>query len=204
MGRKTIVTVVAATMMFGLVTTFGAGAAVAKGGSPGTFSGSTKCSVAGKLTFTPPLTGLNNGTSEAKVSATLSKCTHATHGKITLTGGHLKGLVGFVSPDNCTDVAINHVLPTLSGGSVAWSPTAEVTASSGISYPSGVAGVVTVNGVTFLQVSYFGGSVSQGSFATSVGSEITVTTSQNDAQLEAKCTSQKGLASVNFTGSAVI
>jgi hypothetical protein len=204
MGRKTIVTVVAATMMFGLVITFGAGTAVAKGGSPGTFSGSTKCSVTGKLTFDPPLTGLNNGTSEAKVSATLSGCTHATHGKITLTGGHLKGLVGFVSPDNCTDVAINHVLPSLNGGSVAWTPTSEVTASSGISYPSGVAGVVTVNGVTFLQVSYFGGSVSQGSFATSVGSEITVTTSQNDAQLEGKCTSQKGLASVDFTGSAII
>lgn len=204
MGRRTVVTVVAATMMVGLITTFGAGAAVAKGGSPGTFGGSTKCSVTGKLTFNPPLTGLDSGTSEAKVSATLSGCTHATHNKITLTGGHLKGLVGFVSPDNCTDVAINHVLPTLSGGSVAWSPTSEVTPSSGISYPSGVAGVVTINGVTFLQVSYFGGSVSQGSFATSSGSQITATTSQNDAQLEAKCTSKKGLSSVTFTGSAII
>jgi hypothetical protein len=67
-----------------------------------------------------------------------------------------------------------------------------------------VAGVVTINGVTFLQVSYFGGSVSHGSFATSFGSQITVTTSQNDAQLEAKCTSSKGLSSVTFTGSAVI
>jgi hypothetical protein len=202
MGRRTIPSAVAIALTFVVVTTFG-GVAVAKAVPTSAASGVIKCSVKGKLTFSPALVGENQGTSEATVTATLSGCT-SKHHKVTATAGHLKGLVGSVIPDNCTSIAIDHAPPPLFGGSVTWSPTGAAAPSTGISFPTGSAAVVTVNGVTFLQVTYFDGSVSGGSFFSAEGASISVTTTMNDAQLEDACTSSKGLASVKFAGTVVL
>jgi hypothetical protein len=203
MGRRTIPSVAVFTLALLLVTTVGAGVAVAKTGGGSASSGVITCSIQGKLTFNPALVGLNQGTSEATVTATLSGCT-SKHRKVTATGGHLKGLIGSVSPANCTNIAIDHTPPPLFGGSVTWAPTGATAASTGISFPTGSANVITVNGVTFLQVSYFGGTVSSGSFINSGGASISGTTSLNDAQLEDECTSSKGLSAVKFAGAAVL
>jgi hypothetical protein len=156
--------------------------------------------VKGKLTFAPALTGLEGGTSRATVTASLSDCRNGAHHQLPTTTGHLKGLLGFVSPDNCTNLAINHVVPSLAGGSVTWATTSGARSSQGISFPSGAVAIVTVDGVTFLQVSYTGGSVDIGSIANVGRSALTATTTPNDAQLENECTSEKGLAAVPFTG----
>jgi hypothetical protein len=203
MGRRTIPSVALITLTCALVTTLGAGVAVAKAGGGSASSGIIKCSMQGKLTFSPALVGLNQGTSEATVTATLSGCT-SRHRKVTATAGHLKGLIGSVSPANCTNIAIDHTPPPLSGGSVTWAPTGAAAASTGIFFPAGSADVVTVNGVTFLQVSYFGGNVSSGSFTDFGGASISGTTTLNDAQLEDECTSSTGLSAVKFSGTAVL
>jgi hypothetical protein len=200
-GRVVVATVIVLTSL--LMT--GVGTAVARGGSGTTYSGTTTCTVTGKLTFKPPLAGLDGGTSKATVTATLSHCTHAKKGAVTLTGGKLKGLSAFVTPDNCTNTALSQTPPPLAGGSVAWKASGPVTSSSAISFPSGSAAVVTSStGVTYLQVAYQGGSVGGGSFANSGRVDMTVTSTENDAQLQDKCTSTRGLSAVAFTGSAVV
>jgi hypothetical protein len=200
MRGRTTAAVAVATLIIGCVTAFGPGTAVAKsGGQPVTFSGSITCAVTGKLAFNPPLAGIDSGTSKATITATLSGCRHGAEHKIKVTGGQLKGLIGFVTPDNCTNLAIDNTPPLLAGGTVSWSPKTEVAPSTGISFPDGSAQVVSIDGVTYLDVGYFSGGGS-GSFANAGDSFISVVTTQNDAQLEAKCTSAKGLASVTFRG----
>lgn len=202
MGRGRLVTATVIVISF-LAT--GAGTAVARGGSTTTYSGTTTSAVTGKLTFNPPLAGLDGGTSKATVTATLSHCTHAKKGAVTLTGGKLKGLRAFVTPNNCTNTAISQTPPALAGGTVAWKASGPVTSSTAISFPSGSATVVTSStGVTYLQVSYQGGTVGGGSFANSGQAAITVTSTENDAQLQDKCTSARGLAAVAFSGSASV
>jgi hypothetical protein len=204
MGRKTTTAVAVFALMFGLVATLGTGVAAAKTAPAPTVGGSVTCTIKGKLTFSPALKGLDGGTSKATVTATLTGCTGVKHRKVSITGGHLKGLVGTVTPDNCTDIAINRSIPPLSGGSVAWAPASIAATSSGISFSAGGASVVTIDGVTYLQVTYSGGSVNSGSFANSGDSEISATTTLNDAQLEDKCTAPNGLSTVDFTGISIL
>jgi hypothetical protein len=203
-GRKTSVVLATLAVTLGGTLALGTGVAVAKGGSPVTLNGITRCTLTGKLTFSPALTGLDSGSSKANVSGRLSHCTNARHGKVKVTGGKIKGLIGLVSPDNCTNLAINHTPPPLGGGSASWASTSAVATSAGLSFPTGTVDIVTVNQVTYLQVSYTGGSVAEGSFANSGGSSITGTTTENDAQLEDRCTSAKGLSSVGFSGTATL
>jgi len=203
MGRGRVV--VATVIVFTSLLATGAGTAMARGGSETTYTGTTTCTVTGRLTFKPPLAGLDGGTSKATVTATLSHCSHARKGAVTLADGKLKGLSSFVTPDNCTNTAISQTPPPLAGGSVAWNASGPVTSSSGISFPSGLATIVTSStGVTYLQVSYQGGSVGGGSFANIGQVAMTVTSTENDAQLQDKCTSARGLSAVAFSGTAVV
>jgi hypothetical protein len=197
-------TLVASTVVI-IMATLSLGAATASArGSGVTFTGTTRCTVTGRLTFTPALKGLDTGTSQARLSATLTNCTRAQHDGVTLTGGRLKGLGASISPDNCTNTAINHTPPPLSGGSLSWRPSS-VTASGAVSFPAGVASIVTnPEGVTFLQVAYAGGTVGTGSFTTATRAALTATSTENDAQLEAKCTSARGLGVVDFSGTATV
>ena len=170
-----------------------------------TSSDTTTCNLTGKLTFSPALKGLNSGPSTATVSANVSRCFDFSGHKFSIIGGNLQGLVGSASPGNCTSIAIAHVVPALSGGSVTWSQHSNVAASSGVSFPASGATVITnFNGVTFLQVSYSAGSVSGGSFANSGQSSMTVTSKQNDAQLESRCSSRRGVSAVTFDGTATL
>jgi hypothetical protein len=197
-------TLVASTVAIVMVTLALGTATASAQGSAVTFKGTTRCTVTGRLTFTPALEGLDTGTSQARLSATLTHCTHAQHGGVTLTKGRLKGLGASITPDNCTNTAITQTPPPLSGGSVAWTPSS-VTASGSISFPAGVASIVTnPEGVTFLQVAYAGGTVGSGSFTTATRAALTLTSTENDAQLESRCTSARGLGVVDFSGTATV
>lgn len=193
-----------AFLAFGLLTTLGGGDAGAAPSPAVTGSGVTTCNVSGTLRFSPALEGESSGSSTATVSATLSSCISSAGGKLKVASGHLEGLIGSVSPANCTSVAIAHVAPPLSAGSVAWAARTRLTASKGVSFPVGGATIVTIGGVTFLQVSYSGGDVTDGSYANSGDTSMTVTSDQNDAQLAAKCSSRKGLTLVNFKGTSTL
>ncbi|HXQ58513.1 MAG TPA: hypothetical protein VN799_00395 [Acidimicrobiales bacterium] len=154
--------------------------------------------------FSPALQGLNSGSSAATVDASLTGCSDAGLGKISFIAGRLQGLVGSVSPGNCTSLAISHVAPPLSGGSVVWAPHAHLAGSGGISFPAGAATIIDLNRGTFLQVSYSGGSVTTGSFANSGESSMTATSTQSDAQLAGKCRSKNGLSVDDFRGTATL
>jgi hypothetical protein len=193
-------------LALGLIATLGTGAAFAKGkggggGGPVTFTGSTTCSVNGKVTFSPALKTGSTGTSSATVTASLTGCTNATQGGVTLTTGHLQGLSGSVSPNGCTAVASGPI-PPLSGGSIKWTPTSMVKPSSGGSFPAGTGSVVTSGGTSVVQLHYTGGSIASGSFTNSGGTSVTVTSTQDTTQLLARCTN--GLSSVTFKGTATL
>jgi hypothetical protein len=179
----------------------GVGVAAAKKKPPVTFSGATTCSVSGKVTYSPALTTAGTGSSTAIVSGSLSHCNNANQGGVNLTGGHLQGLKGTVTPNDCSTLA-SGAEPALSGGSVHWTPTAKVVASTGVSFPVGVGSIVMSGGNNFLEFSYAAGSVASGSFPNSGGSSLTVTSTQNTTQLQSKCAN--GLSSIAFKGSATL
>lgn len=201
MGRRTALVMCAVSMTFAGIGPGIAGAVTPQGVDQ---SGTTTCTVTGTLRFSPALKGLNGGTSHARMSATLSRCTSTAPGTVRITAGRLGGFVGSVSPANCTSVALDHSPPPLAGGWVRWRPSAKANRSSAMSFPAGVAAIVTVNGVTFLEVSYAGGSVGSGSYANSGGSSLTVTSALDDSQIESRCVGSQGLSAVPFSGTITV
>src|SRR5580700_7909012 len=136
MSRKIMMAAVAVALPLGLLATGGGIAAAKKKPppppTPVTFSAPTTCAVNGKVTFDPPL-GVTGNASTATVSASLTNCTNGSQGGVKLSTGHLSGLVGSVTPNGCTGIPA----PSLSGGSISWTPTSQVAASGGVPAPTG-------------------------------------------------------------------
>lgn len=187
-----------------LAATLGVGVASATDhgeGAPVAFGGFTACAVSGKITFSPALRNAATGTSSAKITVTLSACSNASQGGVTLTGGFLQGLVELVRPDACSTV-IKGTMPFLSGGTVRWEPSSQVKPSTGISLPTGRGSLVTTGGKSYVQIAYSDGSVGGGSFANTRGTSVTIISTEDSTQLLSRCAN--GLSSVAFTGTATL
>ena len=169
-----------------------------KGGSV-TFTGSTTCSVHGKLTFNPSLVSGGSASSSVTVTGLLNRCTDASQSRVKFNNGHLSALVGTVSQNDCATLT-SGVAPALSGGSIMWTPPSKVAGSSGVSMPAGTGSVVSSGGKSVIQISYSGGSVGSGSFTNTGASSVKVTSTQDTTQLSSRCTT--GLRNVAFSGTA--
>ena len=141
-----------------------------KGGQKGvraSYTGSTTCSVRGKLTFYPPLVRGGTANSTVTVTGLLSRCSTKSQGHVKLNNGHLAALVGTISSNDCT--ALPSILaPPLSGGSVVWTPPSNVMESSDVSMPTGTTNVAASGRKSVLQISYVGGVIGSGSFSSSM------------------------------------
>lgn len=78
-------------------------------------------------------------------------------------------------------------MPDLAGGTIKWAPKGKVATSTGVALTGGSVSVVTINGDTFLQIAYTGGSVAGGSFINASGASFTATSKQDIAALTAEC-----------------
>lgn len=171
-----------------------------KKGGPVVLTGSTTCSIHGKVTFNPPLTIGGTTSTTVTVTGLLNRCSNARQGKVKFNNGHLSSLLGTLSADDCA--ALTSVAPALSGGSIMWTSPSKVAGSSGVSMPVGAGSMVTHDGKSVIQISYSGGSVSSGSFTNTGGSSLQVTSTQDATQLSDRCTT--GLTNVAFSGTATL
>jgi hypothetical protein len=184
----------------------GGGAAAhgkSKGGKKGSaliLTGSTTCSIHGKMTFNPPLTSGGTASTTVTVTGLLDRCSNAKQGNVRFNNGHLSALVGELSANDCG--ALTSVTPALSGGSVVWTPPSKIASSNGVSMPAGAGSVVTHSGKSVIQISYSGGSVGSGSFTNAGASSVRMTSTQDTTQISARCTS--GLTNVAFSGTATL
>ena len=169
--------------------------------APPTLPTSTTCQIRGKVTFTPALKTGGTTASTVTVTGLLSRCTSGTTGHRharAIENGHLSGLTGTVAQNDCATFMSN-TAPALAGGTIAWTPHAKVTSSTGISFPVGTGSTATAGGRSVIAVSYTGGSVAGGSFSNTGATSLTVTSMQKVDQLSSRCVS--GLHDAAFTGS---
>jgi hypothetical protein len=172
-----------------------------KKGGPVALTGSTTCSVRGKMTFDPPLKSGGTATSTVTVTGLLTRCTTTGPGKAKFNNGHLSALAGTFSANDCTALT-SGAAPALSGGSIMWTPPSKVAASDSVSMPAGTGSTVTHGGKTVLQLSYSGGSVGSGSFTNAGSSSMQVTSIQDTTQISGRCTN--GLSNVAFSGTVTL
>ena len=163
-------------------------------------AGTTTCSIHGKVTFSPPLKTGGAASTTVTVTGLLNRCSNTSQGKVKFNNGHLSALIGTLSVGGCA--ALTSVTPSLSGGTVVWTPPSKVAASSGVSMPAGTGSVVNHAGKSVIQISYSGGSVGSGSFTNSGGSSMLVTSTQDTTQLSTRCIS--GLSNMTFSGTATL
>jgi len=213
MSRKLMMMGAALAVVLGLVGTVGSGVAAAHGktdtGGGSTphgrnstsFAGTTTCSVHGKLTFTPPMVSGGTATSTVTVTGLLRGCTSTNQGKVKFNNGHLSALVGTLGQNDCSSLA-SVLAPSLSGGSIMWTPPSKVARSKSVSMPAGTASEVASGGNSVMQISYLGGSVGSGSFANTAGSSLTLASTQDTLQLSERCVN--GLANLAFSGKATL
>jgi hypothetical protein len=200
---RTLKTVVAGGLLpIGMVLTLGVGVATAKSATftPVSLVGPVTCSVTGTVSFSPPLQTGGTVPSTVTVRASLHKCTDTRAQGAKLTTGHVSGLTGTTTTNDCATLLSGGV-PDLSSGNANWSPTSKIVASSGISLTGGSATVVTGGKKSTVQLSFSGGSVTSGSFAGESPS-VTVSSKQDTTQLNSRCVN--GLSELGFKGSATI
>lgn len=202
MSTRMIVSPAVFVVSIGLIATVGTGVASAKKKPPISFSGSTTCTVNGKIAYQPALTTTGTGSSTVILSGSLSHCNNAKQGGVSLKGGHLQGLKGSVTPDDCSTLASGPE-PALSGGTVKWTPTSKIIPSGGVSFPVGVGSLVMSGGGNdSLQISYAAGSVASGSFPNTGSSSLTVTSNDDTTQLTTACAN--GISSIAFKGTVTL
>jgi hypothetical protein len=109
--------------------------------------------------------------------------------------------VGTVTANDCAALS-SGVAPTLSGGSIMWTPPSKVAGSSNVSMPGGTGSIVTSGAKSAIQISYSSGSVGSGSFSNTGGSSVKVTSTQDTTQISRRCTT--GLTNVAFSGTATL
>jgi hypothetical protein len=163
-------------------------------------TGATTCSVHGKVAFNPPLVTGGTASSTVTVTGLLNRCHSASQTNVKFNNGHLSGLVGSVSPNDCASLA--GVAPALSGGTIKWTPPSKVAGSSDVSMPAGTASVNTSGKNSVIAFAYSGGSVGSGSFTNTGGTSMTVTSRQDTTQVSGRCTT--GLHILAFSGTATL
>jgi hypothetical protein len=162
--------------------------------------GSTTCSFHGKVTFSPPLKTGGTASSTLTITGLLRGCSSPGHGTPRFNNGHVSSLVGTLSVNDCAALSSGSV-PTLDGGSITWTPPSKIAKSTGLSFPAGTGSLVSNGSKSLVQVSYSGGSIANGSFASGTTS-MTITSDQDTTQLQARCVN--GLSSVAVRGSATL
>ena len=165
------------------------------------FLGLRSCSIHGKVSFNPPLKTGGSVASKVMVTGLLNVCSAASSGGARFNNGHLSALVGTLSANDCASLG-SGTAPLISGGSIKWTPPSKVAMSTGISMPTGTGSVVTSGAKPHIQVVYSGGSIAGGSFSNSGATSLTMTSDQDSAQIQSRCTT--GLSSVAFKGTATL
>jgi hypothetical protein len=162
-----------------------------------TMTGTTTCTVSNiRLTFATPLTATPTATTTAVTMSfnVLKGCTNSSQGGVKLNNGHLSSLTGTLATGGtCSSFLSSTNFPSLSSGSVMWTPPSKVAGSTVIGFP---AGTVSTTSSGQLQLNYTGGSVS-GSFATTTGS-LSALSSETATALAGECSS--GLSAISFDG----
>lgn len=194
--KRLIMGTVASALTIGGLALVGPSAAATKP-PPVTFTGETTCNVAGSMTFSPPLTLSGGSAATVTFSATLSHCSNAAQGGVTMTGGRVSAVTGSLASNSCTAL-LNGPVPTLASGSVDWLPTSRIAPSTGVTLGAASGSVTSSNHV---EGTFSGGSVGGGSFAGSTTS-ASITTTNTVTQLGAHCSA--GLSTVKFTGTATL
>jgi hypothetical protein len=187
--KRLFVASTTAALALGIASLAGAGAAYAKGPHhhpPVVATGTTTCNFHGSLSAA-------NG---AAVSLAGNITPHNNTKACTSTGGsklrtgHLGRAPlssGTTTTAGICSMLTGGTLPDLSGGTIHWSPRPKVAASTGVALTGGTVSVVTINGDTYLQVAYSGGSVAGGSFTNASGGSLTVTSRSDVAALTTAC-----------------
>jgi hypothetical protein len=78
-------------------------------------------------------------------------------------------------------------LSDLAGGTIKWSPDHKIAASTGVALAGGSVSVITVDGKSYLQITYTGGSVAGGSFTNASGASFTAISRQTTTRLSEEC-----------------
>ena len=168
---------------------------VAHGQGPVLMSGITTCPLQAKMSFSSPLTPTPtaDSTTVSFTAKALVSCTNRFQGNVRMVRGYLNSLTGTIAPNTtCFDFLSGLTAPALAGGSVKWTPSPKIAASTGISFPSG--SMIGLPGELNLQ--YSAGSV-DGSYPTDAAM-ISAASNADIATLTNLCNT--GLDFIGFSG----
>lgn len=146
----------------------------------------------------PPTTTTTSSTTTLTTSTTLTTTTTTT---TTVPASTTTVPSTTTTVASCSLLHVG-VLSNVSGGTIAWSPRPKSAPSVGISLTGGSVSIVTVGGRQYLQLAYSAGSIASGSFATSSGVSMTVTSRQTIASLGSACAG--GSHSIAFHGTLTL
>jgi len=172
-----------------------------KKGGPVALTGSTTCSVHGKIDFKPALVSGGTASSTVTVTGLLNRCSNGRPGKGKFNNGHLSALVGTISANDCTTLS-SGAAPALSGGSVMWTPPSKVAVSSDVSMPASTGFIAASGAKSVIEIAYSGGSVGSGSFRNTDTSSLMVSSTQDTTQISGRCAT--GLTNVAFSGTVTL
>jgi hypothetical protein len=146
--------------------------------------------------FTSPLTSSTTPTTTTTTSTTTTvpgTTTTSTTSTTTTTTTTSTTTTTLVTPTSTTTTLAScqllpaGALPDLAGGTIAWSPRPKSAPSVGIAVTGGSVSTVTIDGKQYLQITYTAGSVASGSFMTSSGVSLSLTSNQTLAELGSAC-----------------
>lgn len=214
--KKISSAVTSVVVAVGLVVAFGGGVAMATGHGPGKNHGPIGTPLSGTVTCTVHGTLVLSASGSMTVRANLTPmhgaaCVASSGAK--LRTGHFTSPLVFTSTTTTspTSSTLTTSAPTcaplpsgavgdLMGGAIAWTSRPKVAASTGISFSGGTATTTAANGK--FQVAYSTGSVTGGSFITTTGASLTMTSRQSVTQLQSRCESGKTV--IAFTGTLTL